>query len=504
MGLKNERGAILIMAIGIVLVLLLMGILFINILTTDVRVAAGTENSTIALYIAESGLNYALPMIDFDSSWRAGVTMNFNGGSFTVTLIDSDGGTVWIKSVGIYKAAQRIIKAKVRVGNWPMFKYCPERTGYSFPQHITAKEMQEKWFYTTGGEINSSPAVDRSRVVFGSDDHKVYCLRATDGEFLWSYTTGGPVISSPAIYKEYVYIGSNDGNFYCFNMIDGGLVWSYRNEANPQAWQASPAVWNDVVYTASNDGKVYAFDYLTGTIKTGWPYLIGTNVGIYSSPAIDTTDEVLYIGADNNYFYALDLLNGTLIPGWPINMGGAVKSTACISDSGYWLKRNVTEVGGTYIYQCSFAGVVCSFTPNGSLHWTTKKAYGMINSSPVYSVEMDRIYVGSGDRKLYGFRCADGKEDHSFSTKRAVDATGAVQNDQLFIGNDDNYISARDTDDLHRRFAYDTGGNVDSSPAIYGNNLYVGSDSGRLYKFASQVTPTGTINFVEESWRDTY
>ncbi len=500
----NKRGAILIMAIGIVLFLLLLGLLFINILTTDVQVSAGLENSTIAFYIAESGLNYALPMIDYDSSWRTGVNMNFNGGNFVVTLIDSDGGTVWIQSVGTYKGAQRTIKAKVRVGNWPMFKYGPERTGYSFPQHIVAQQLQQKWYYTTGGEINSSPAVDRSRVVFGSDDHKVYCLRATDGEFLWSYTTGGPVISSPAIYKEYVYVGSDDGTFYCFNIIDGNLVWSYRNTANPQSWQASPAVWNDVVYTASNDGKVYAFDYLTGAIKTGWPYLIGANVGIFSSPAIDTTHDILYIGADNGYFYALNLLNGSMVPGWPFDMDGAVKSTACISDSGYWTKRGVVMGGGTYIYQSSYAGTVVSFYPNGTRRWLAKKLYGEINSSPVYSADADEIYVGSGNKFIYAFSCVDGKTNKSYKTKHAVDSTPAVQNDQLFVGNDDYYVTALNIVTMKAQFQYNTGGNVDSSPAIYGNNMYVGSDNGRLYKFASQVTPTGTINLIEESWRDTF
>ncbi len=504
MYLKNKRGAILLMAIGIVLFLLILGILFINILTTDVRVATSSKNSTIALYIAESGVSYTLPMLDYDASWRTGVTINFNGGSFTVTLIDTDGGIVWISSVGTYKGAQRTVKVKVRMGHWPMFKYCPERTGYSFPQHIVAKELAQKWYYTVGDDIDSSPAIDKSRIVFGCNDDKIYCLRASDGVLLWSYTTGNDVISSPAIYKDYVYVGSNDGYFYCLGLTTGNLVWRYRNPTNLQPWQASPAVWNDVVYTACNDGKVYAFDYLTGALKIGWPYLIGTNVGIYSSPTIDTTHDVLYIGADNGYFYALNLLTGTIVPGWPFDMDGEIKSTACVSDSSYWTKKGVQIGGGTYIYQCSFAGTIASFNPNGTRYWLANKAYGEIKSSPVYSPEMDRIYVGSGNKKLYGFRCRDGKEDHNYSTKRAVDSTGAVQNDQVFIGNDDNNVTALDVDDLHRRFQYNTGGNVDSSPAIYGNNMYVGSDSDRLYKFASMVTPTGTINFVEESWRDTF
>ncbi|MDD5259533.1 MAG: PQQ-binding-like beta-propeller repeat protein [bacterium] len=504
MYLKNKRGAILIMAIGIVLFVLLLGLLFINILTTDVRMAAGSENTTIALYIAEAGLSWSLPQLDYDSSWRTGATMSFNGGSFTVTLEDGDGGTVQLKSVGTYKGVQKTLRVRILMGNWPMFKYCPERTGYSFPQHIVARELDEKWYYTAGGDINSSPAVDKSRVVFGCDDNKVYCIRASDGGFIWSYTTGNDVLSSPCIYKNYVYVGSLDGYFYCLNLTTGALVWRYRNPAVLRPWRASPCAVDDVIYTACDDGRVYAFDYETGNIKVGWPFLISNNVAIYSSPAIDTAAGVLYIGADNSYFYAINLVTASLVPGWPEDMDGAVRSTACVSESGYWYWHGQPYGGGTFIYQCSMGGTVVSFDPSGWWHWIARRSYGDIQSSPVYSPEEDSIFVGSGTRRLYQFRCRDGRQVDSYNTSHAVDSTPAVQNDQLFVGNDDNYVVALNISNLSRRYRYNTQGNVDSSPAIYGNNLYIGSDSNRLYKFASQVTPTGTMTVLTESWRDTF
>ena len=504
MCLKNQRGAILIMAIGIVIFVLILGLLFINILTTDVRMASSSENTTMALYIAEAGLSWSIPQLDYDSSWRSGTTMNFNGGSFTITLEDADGGTVQLKSVGTYKGVQKTLKLRILLGNWPMCKFCPERTGYSFPQHIVARQMTEKWYFTTGDDIDSSPAVDKSRVVFGCNDNNVYCIRASDGGLLWSYTTGNDVISSPCIYKNYVYVGSNDGYFYCLNLTDGSLVWRYRNPTNLQAWQASPCAVNDVIYTASNDGKVYAFDYETGDIKIGWPFLIGNNIVIYSSPAIDTSNGVLYIGADNGFFYAIDLLTASLVPGWPQDMDGAIKSTACISESGYWTRHRQQYGGGLHIYQCSYAGTVASYSPTGARDWIARRTFGQIKSSPVYSPDEDLVYVGSGNRRLYSFRAWDGHQDHDYNTNRAVDSTPAVQNDQLFVGNDDNYVTSLDVDDLRRRYRYNTNGNIDSSPAIFGNNLYIGSDSNRLYKFASQVTPTGTMTVLKESWRDTY
>jgi outer membrane protein assembly factor BamB len=502
--INNKRGAILVMAIGIVIFVLVLGLLLINIVTTDIRVSAISENAQQALYVAEAGMNYALPLLDYDSGFRTGVTMSFAGGSFTVTLVDGDGGTVTVNSIGTYKGAQHTLKLRILLGNWPMFKFCPERTGYSFPQHIVARQMTEKWFYTAGGAINSSPAVDRSRVVFGCDDHKVYCIRASDGGFIWSYTTGGAVISSPLLYKGNVYIGSDDGYFYCLSLTDGSLIWRYRNPTNLQAWQASPNVLNDIIYTACNDGRVYAFNYSDGSIVTGWPYLIGNNIVIYSSPAIDTDAGILYIGADNSFMYAINIATASLVPGWPQDMDGAIKATACVSQSGYWTWHHQQYGGGTHIYQCSYGGTVVSFSPNGTWNWIARRTYGQIKSSPVYSPEEDKIYVGSGTKRLYSFRALDGRQDHDYNTNHAVDSTPAVQSDQLFCGNDDNFVSSLDVDDLRRRYQYNTGANVDSSPAIYGNNLYCGNDSGRLYKWASQVTPTGSMTVLTESWRDTF
>jgi outer membrane protein assembly factor BamB len=51
---------------------------------------------------------------------------------------------------------------------------------------LNAYNGMEKWKYFTGGPVRFAPAVDNSRVYFGSDDGYVYCLNAADGSFVWS------------------------------------------------------------------------------------------------------------------------------------------------------------------------------------------------------------------------------------------------------------------------------------------------------------------------------
>jgi outer membrane protein assembly factor BamB len=48
----------------------------------------------------------------------------------------------------------------------------------------------------------------------GSLDNNTYALNAYTGAKLWNYTTGGYVDSSPAVVNGVVYVGSNDGNVY--------------------------------------------------------------------------------------------------------------------------------------------------------------------------------------------------------------------------------------------------------------------------------------------------
>src|SRR5690606_39444504 len=66
-------------------------------------------------------------------------------------------------------------------------------------------ELEEIWMvpFQTGGNIESSPAVGLSGVVFvGSDDGYLYAINP-DGTEKWSFQTGGPIKSSPRRSEEH-------------------------------------------------------------------------------------------------------------------------------------------------------------------------------------------------------------------------------------------------------------------------------------------------------------
>ena len=70
------------------------------------------------------------------------------------------------------------------------------------------------WTATTGGPVDSSPAVANGAVYIGSDDGKVYACNATTGATLWTATMGGAVKSTPAVDNGIVYVGSEDDKIY--------------------------------------------------------------------------------------------------------------------------------------------------------------------------------------------------------------------------------------------------------------------------------------------------
>ena len=138
---------------------------------------------------------------------------------------------------------------------WPMFHHDLKHTGYSTS---TAPNTNNTiWTYTTGGGVDSSPAVADGRVYVGSWDGKVYCLRASDGYKEWEFPTTLDVWSSPAVADGKVYVGSYDGKVYCLDALTGASIWSYTTGGKVYS---SPAVADGRVYVASYDnGNVYAF-----------------------------------------------------------------------------------------------------------------------------------------------------------------------------------------------------------------------------------------------------
>jgi len=156
--------------------------------------------------------------------------------------------------------------------DWPTYRHDPSRSGRT-PDAVST-ELQEGWKTELGGRLSSVVVAEGKVLVARIDAHTVHALGADDGRPLWSFTASGRVDSPPTLWQGRVLFGSADGWVYCLRGSDGKLAWRFR--AAPQerrivaygqlesAWPVSGSVLvqNGTVYCAAGRSS-----YLDGSIR---------------------------------------------------------------------------------------------------------------------------------------------------------------------------------------------------------------------------------------------
>ena len=172
---------------------------------------------------------------------------------------------------------------------WPMYRHDPKRSGSTSTNVDT--RLQPVWDTKPGGlrRAQSSRKLTQPVVVgqrlFTARVHagQIHCLDAGTGKAVWDYTAGGRIDSSPTYYQGRLIFGSADGNVYCLRASDGALAWKFR--AAPvdrrvvafgqveSAWpvHGSVLILNDIAYVTAGrssflDGGIflYGLDPVTG------------------------------------------------------------------------------------------------------------------------------------------------------------------------------------------------------------------------------------------------
>jgi outer membrane protein assembly factor BamB len=164
------------------------------------------------------------------------------------------------------------------------------------------------WTTTTGGFIQSSPAVSGGVVYVGSHDGKLYARNATTGAKVWTATTPGigstHIYAAPAIANGRVYVSVaeyspiQEGFIYAFNQTTGAKIWSA--EMSDQS-NVSPAVAGGLVYTGSTAFGLNAYDASTGF---EWMHYAAGS-GIVGGPIVVGGE--IYFGVTGGTFSALGL-----------------------------------------------------------------------------------------------------------------------------------------------------------------------------------------------------
>ncbi|HYT94171.1 MAG TPA: PQQ-binding-like beta-propeller repeat protein, partial [Gemmataceae bacterium] len=115
--------------------------------------------------------------------------------------------------------------------------------------------------YKVGNGVLNRPAIDRTRVYFGSRDGACYCLDRQTGKLRWKKDVGSAVVATPALeqcstcgHTSNVYALGVTGQVYCLDSYTGKVHWSFTDlEKNTATLAATPAIV--VTHTPEGDRR---------------------------------------------------------------------------------------------------------------------------------------------------------------------------------------------------------------------------------------------------------
>ncbi len=128
--------------------------------------------------------------------------------------------------------------------DWPTYRHDALRSGHS--RTAVPADLKRAWQADLGGRLSSAVIAGGKVFVAQVDAHAVHALDAASGKRLWSYTAGGRVDSPPTIHRGRVLFGSADGWVYCLRAADGELIWRFRAapmDERMTAWEQVESVW---------------------------------------------------------------------------------------------------------------------------------------------------------------------------------------------------------------------------------------------------------------------
>lgn len=279
---------------------------------------------------------------------------------------------------------------------------------------------QLAWRFPAGGGIQSTPAFDGQRLIFGSNDGNLYAVKAADGRQAWKLAVGSAVVTSPLLQAGTVYAGTAAGRLLAVQPATGALVW--QKELG-EGILGTPALEGGKLYVSTASGWVYALNAADGSQI--WRYWAGG--ALRTGPAVG--GGAVYVGGWNQSLQAIEAATGKLRWRQPI---------------------------GKNIY----------FSP--------------ANGTPVY--HQGRVYVTAPNNTLYAFAALDGRTLWTADIDAGY-SSPLIHGTDLVVGTLGGKVVGFDPATGTKRWEAATGaGSYDSSPRPFGGDLVMGGIWGRLSK----------------------
>lgn len=197
---------------------------------------------------------------------------------------------------------------------------------------LTQKGGRTRWSRKLPSRAESSPLLDRGRLLFGSEDGTVYNLNAHNGNVRWRYKASGAVKGALALSDGKLFFGDYKGKLHAIRRRDGRKVWVAGTKGagfglSSGQFYSTPAVAYGRVYIGNTDGNVYSFASANG--KLAWR--TGTGDYVYASPAVGEVaggPPTVWLGSYDGTFYALNAKSGQ--KRWTRKLGSKISGSASV------------------------------------------------------------------------------------------------------------------------------------------------------------------------------
>lgn len=210
---------------------------------------------------------------------------------------------LWTRELPPLKPAFRDVRLQFDAGYEPIVLGKRMFVASTFDDSVTAFDTstgEQLWKFYAEGPIRFAPVGGQGRVIFGSDDGNLYCVKASDGALVWKFkavpskrTLLGngrlisvwPVRGGPVLKDDRVYFAAGvwplEGVFvYCLDTATGDVIWlndraSYiygQHPHNAEAFgglapQGYLLIDGDDLVVPSSSAFPARFDLATGELK---------------------------------------------------------------------------------------------------------------------------------------------------------------------------------------------------------------------------------------------
>ena len=302
-----------------------------------------------------------------------------------------------------------------------------------------------KWEREMPGHINSSPAISKDVVYFGSTDGYVYAIDRFTGETHWKYRTGNFTSGAPLVSNGFLFIGSGDEHMYALDAATGTLIWKYWADMHISS---APSLQDGILYFTTPNG-LFSVNYRTGQ---GRMHFRTYNIDNYEPPVL--ANGLVYLDK-----------SGTL----QIAKAGLRE----------WPGRHRFETLWRilWVHRWSVPKPPAQDGTMWRVYPDNRNAY--ISSVP--AVTETAFYVGDSDGKFYARNPSDGSIIWTYQAQGEIRSSPILVGNNCYFGTTDGIVYALDTRTGEKLWELNLGSPIKLAPSFADDKLFFRTEDGRLH-----------------------